>query len=809
MAELLAPAGSMETVLAAIDAGADAIYLGGKMFNARKFAHNLDEDELRRAVETAHLFGVRVYVAVNIIVADKELKDLAAYISFLDSIAVDGIIVQDLAAARIVHEAVPAMPLHGSTQMTVADIDGVQFLASLGFTQVVLSRELSIGEIRDICRQSPVPVEVFIHGAQCMSYSGQCLMSSFIGGRSGNRGACAQPCRLPYTLQKDERALMKEDACLLSLKDLNTAAYISELLDAGVASFKIEGRMKGSGYVRTIVAAYRKIIDSHTASERMRRQAVKEGQEALQNAFNRTYQHDFLTHTAGRHTITAHTGGNQGKRMGIVTSCRGTQADAFLEDILEAGDLVKICSADGEAWVDEIQEAIALKKEKGRFILVFRRHDIGKGTIFRLARREDRKNALLGLNKKILLYGHVDVNEKGWLRLTMWDEAGHTAVCARDFVPQPAQKHPATAAWIQNQLSRLGDTVFVLQEATTWDETYMIPASVLNQLRREAAAEIKKQILQEYVRPRPGNKTRKAVVKTDGLPLHIRKHPSISLRCDTLEAIEAAGKGGADRVIFGGESYQHQIFDEHIWRQAAALAKSYNMEIWAASPRVVQEEDRHCIEEELHSAAEALCDGIYAGSMSIFPMQERLHTRLPVYTDWSLHVFNSMAANAYAAMGCQGITVSPEATLRQIEYIQKHCTVPLEVLAAGRVEMMVTSCCSIAAFAGTGEKAGCPRVCRKGTYVLEDRKKNLFPIGTDQYCHMHILNSRDLDMTPYMASLQRAGISWLRIEGRGRDSQWISRQVRLYKGLADGTETMIFSKDNKAVTRGHFFHGIL
>lgn len=182
--------------------------------------------------------------------ADTELEALSAYLQLLDSFGVDGIIVEDTAVAALARKVAPDLPLHGSTQMTVADLDGVRFLEANGFTQAVLSRELSAQEIRFICSQSSIPIEVFIHGASCMAYSGQCLMSSFLGGRSGNRGACAQPCRQPYTLLCDGQPVMKHEAYVLSLKDLKSLDYIDDLLDAGVTSFKIEGRMKGDTYVR-------------------------------------------------------------------------------------------------------------------------------------------------------------------------------------------------------------------------------------------------------------------------------------------------------------------------------------------------------------------------------------------------------------------------------------------------------------------------------------------------------------------------------------------------------------------------------
>lgn len=807
MVELLAPAGSLDTVLAAIDAGADAIYLGGKVFNARKFAHNLDDEELKKAVETAHVFGVRIYVTVNIVMADKELKALRKYLVFLDSIHVDGIIVQDLAVAAIAREAAPNLPLHGSTQMTVADLDGVLFLASLGFTQAVLSRELSLTEIRSICSASPIPIEVFIHGAQCMSYSGQCLMSSFIGGRSGNRGACAQPCRLPYRLVKDEKVVMKDEKYMLSLKDLSSVDYIHALMDAGVASFKIEGRMKGNGYVRAVVGAYRKIMDSHLLSQGEQKEAAKEAQILLQGAFNRTYQHDFLTATVGRQTITEKASGNQGRKIGVATACHGNVIDAYLDEPLEPGDMVKICSDDGTEWIDEVQQATGSFTKKKAFTLEFRRRDLGIGTIFRLAKKGDRTEDSLGLTKKIALYGHLDLADTGCLQLTLWDEAGHAATVQSDFVPPLAQKRPATIAYVTQQLSRLGDTPFALADVTLWAEGYMLPASVLNQLRRDGAAAVETQILQDYPRPKAGQMT--ALILA-GKTISATSQPvQVAVRCDTLEGIEAAGKGGANRVIFGGESFHHRPFTAALWQKAVALAKQYKLDIWAATPRIIKETYRLQAMAELQAAVQAGCDGIYIGAMSGFTMAKNLDTSVPLAADWSLNIFNSQAADVYHSLGCQGLTLSPEATLRQMEDIAKACPVPIEALVAGKIEMMVTEYCAIAAFAGSGKKEGCPAVCMTGHFALEDRKDNIFPIGTDQYCHNHILNSRDLDMVPYVAKLRRAGLAVLRVEGRSRKASWIEQQVSLYRRILDGTELMLFSKENKEVTRGHFFHGIL
>lgn len=428
MAELLAPAGSLDNVLTAIDAGADAVYFGGKSFNARRFAHNLDDEEIVRAVRTAHLFGVKVYVTVNILMADTELDDLTIYLKSLDKAGVDGIIVQDMAVALLARRVVPDLPLHGSTQMTVADSDGVRFLEENGFTQAVLSRELSLADIQSVCASSPLAIEVFIHGASCMAYSGQCLMSSFLGGRSGNRGACAQPCRQPYTLVRDGKAVMKQEAYVLSLKDLKGLDYIDDLLDAGVTSFKIEGRMKGDTYVRTVVTAYRKVIDAHNSSPKARKEAHDEAAALLTSAFNRSYQDDFLRGMVQRRTLTE-------------------------------------------------------KNPSGR---------------------QTASDAAVGLTRKIPIYAHVDVDGDGRLELTLWDEKAHTVVVAADFLPQPASKRPATIDYLKKQLGRLGETPFALAEVTAWDETKMIPASVLNDLRRQAADALTEVILADYHRPAAG-----------------------------------------------------------------------------------------------------------------------------------------------------------------------------------------------------------------------------------------------------------------------------------------------------------------
>ena len=255
--EILAPAGSMECLRAAVAAGADAIYLGGTKFGARAYAQNLSEEDLVQAIEYVHIHGRKIYMTVNTLLKDRELNELHAYLLPYYKAGLDGVIVQDIGAVKFIGEYFPEMPVHASTQMTITNTLGADFLKRYGITRVVPARELSLKEIRDMKKQTGLEMECFVHGALCYCYSGQCLLSSMIGGRSGNRGQCAQPCRLPYQTEG------KKPADLMSLKDLCTIDILPELIDAGIDSFKIEGRMKQPEYVYTVVKMYRKYADQY------------------------------------------------------------------------------------------------------------------------------------------------------------------------------------------------------------------------------------------------------------------------------------------------------------------------------------------------------------------------------------------------------------------------------------------------------------------------------------------------------------------------------------------------------------------
>ena len=278
--ELLAPAGGAAALRAAVQSGADAVYIGGPMFNARSGADNFSIGDIKKYARYCHLYGVDLHVALNTLIKERELNEMLEYAYELNDAGADALIIQDIGAAELIRKALPDMPLHASTQMTVTSLEGVRYLEDMGFSRVVLARELSRGEIEYICKNARAEIEIFVHGALCMCYSGQCLMSSILGGRSGNRGRCAQPCRLPYGITDGKNSFT--EGYLLSPKDLSLINELKAIRDMGVASLKIEGRLKRAEYVSAVVGVYRKYLDN------IDRRVEQSDMEELINAFSRS-----------------------------------------------------------------------------------------------------------------------------------------------------------------------------------------------------------------------------------------------------------------------------------------------------------------------------------------------------------------------------------------------------------------------------------------------------------------------------------------------------------------------------------------
>ena len=323
--ELLAPAGNMQSLYAAISAGADAVYLSGKKYGARAYAINFSDDELVEAIRYSHLYDVKVYVTVNTLIYESEMDDFIKYVEFLYRSGIDAVIMQDLGAMDLVRQKFPKLEIHASTQMNIHSLESVKLLEKLGIKRAVLSRELSINDISNIKKNSDIELEIFIQGALCVSFSGCCLMSSLIGGRSGNRGACAQCCRMKYDLVCDNKIV--DNGYLLSTKDLCTVYDMDKLIDIGVSSLKIEGRMKRPEYVYTAVRLYRKAIDSYITTGKI--DINDTDIYELKKIFNREFTKGFLFNESNDIFINKKRPNHGGVEIGKVTSIKDKTFSKF------------------------------------------------------------------------------------------------------------------------------------------------------------------------------------------------------------------------------------------------------------------------------------------------------------------------------------------------------------------------------------------------------------------------------------------------------------------------------------------------
>ncbi len=828
--ELLAPAGSLEAATAAVEAGANAIYLGGKMFGARHYAPNFDNDTLAGVVRYAHIRGVSVYITVNTLVDNSEIPALVSYLRFLYEIGVDAILVQDVGVAAIAAKVVPHMPLHASTQMTIHNLAGVEFLAKQGFSRVVLAREVSLNDIQYICRHSPIEIETFGHGALCICYSGQCLMSSMIGGRSGNRGQCAQPCRLPYSLVGQEGELLKpEDAgeYLLSPKDLCSLELLPQLIDAGVASFKLEGRMKRPEYVAIVVDTYRQAIDRYFASPAVYSVLPQEIKDLAQS-FNRGFTSAYLLKNEGPDMMSDRRPNNRGVHIGRVTGydARKKQAMIKLEASLAVGDIVECWVKVGgrvnitvsSLWVNgQPVETAAAGQEAAITVQspvklndrVFKTFDIS------LTTRARSFFAAGDGKRKIGVDIFVTARKGEPMLIKLQDEAGFCGQAETAFIAETARNRPLDEAVVAKQVDRLGNTAFSIRSLITDIEPeIMVPVSEMNDARRRAVEALEAARLGAYSRP-PLPVRLVEVLPAQSLGRKNRSRPELSVHVDRVEMAEAALAEGADIVLFGGETYSHRPITVGDYRQVVAAARGCDKQVVLMTPRIVKEWQTPLLKQTLALFAELEPDAIGVTNLGTLEMAKQM-TNLPLIGDFPLNIFNAAAIEFYAGQGLTGMTLSPELTFTQIAELTNRVPVKLECLVHGRLPLMVSEHCIVGSRLGGHTCKACHAACEQRQYWLRDRKGERFPVVTDQFGRMHVLNAKELSLLPHVAQFERIGVNVLRIEAKAEEAERLRRIVHLYRNLIDlATEpsdellAQISSLEQEHITRGHYFRGVL
>lgn len=820
--ELLAPAGSFEALRAGIQNGADAVYLGGRDFGARAYASNFDRASLERAVEYAHIRGVKIYVTVNTLIKDLEIKDLMEYIKFLYEIDVDALIVQDIGVFRLVKNIFPDLKIHASTQMTLHNKYGVRLLRDMGVNRVVLARELTIEEIKDIYDETGVELEVFVHGALCVSYSGQCLMSSFIGGRSGNRGRCAQPCRREYDLLSlGNDKTLNNRAFHLSMRDLNTLEEIGELIEAGVRSFKIEGRMKKPEYVASVVRAYRRAIDTYLSSKKpLKDRAI---QEEIKQVFNRKFTRGYLFKSPKSDLVNIEKPNNRGLYLGQVgqVNKRANRFRIKLETTISRGDGIEIwsgSSGDMGGLVTNIymDNRPVDRAERGQTVEIeIRGHIEGGRKVYKtldagLVRELEKSYEENREYRKIALYGEIEVKIGDHIRLYLWDGEGHSVYLESGQTVERARKVPITEDKILDQLSKLGNTPYQLDSlAITLEENSSIAISLLNGLRREGVEKLSNLRKSRNNRKTIGGEEfLKGVENVLKLDYREDKNSNggqgLSVKVNSLDQLRAVLQYNIDRIYYGNMAN---------FKEAVSLCRDKNIEIYLASPTILRNSDYKKLADLVNGLG---YDGILAGDLGMVDFN-RLHGKLPIVGDFSLNVMNTHTIRALEGLGLDGLTLSTELDFRNIYKLNLDSKIEKEAIIYGKTTVMVTEYCPLI------QENKCNHKCQACNFpkyeyrlALKDGKNAIFPMAKDYWGRTLILNSKPLFILDKLEDFKTTNINWFRLE-------FTDENIGEIEGIIDlSLKNMNFIRENKKIpsledytikfkdgfTRGHYYRGV-
>lgn len=839
--ELLAPVGSIEALRAAVQSGADAVYLGGKLFSARQYAPNFSDEELKEGLEYAHLYGVKVYIAINTLLENNEFDELVEYLYSLWQINVDAVIVQDLGVAWTIRKLLPEIEVHASTQMTIHNSPGVRMLEDMGVSRVVLAREVSLENISLIGERTKLPLETFVHGALCVSYSGQCLMSSMIGGRSGNRGRCAQPCRMNYFLV-DKEGKEIEAGHLLSPRDLNMINHLKQLEEAGVVSLKVEGRMKRPEYVATVIRNYRQALDNLAGTAKGSSDgAMKE----LAQIFNRDFTTGYYLEKPGLHLMSYQRPNNRGVKLGRVTSYNPSTKEVTvkLDESLQVGDGYEIWVKRGGRAAGEVRELIykgqtIQRANEGEVVFkinegmpqigdrVFKTMDVDLINKARLSYETP-----YGL-KKIPLFLKVEITEGKPVKAYARDDSGNLSVASGEYVVEKAVKHAITEETVAKQMARLGNTAFYLEELVLeGGEGMMVPVSELNNIRRQIVDELEskrqklfcnREISIESYQVR-AREVLEIVKERPQEPKSKRSLAKISVSVGDMESLRAALKSGARIIYFDSISLRSkQGIKPGQFKQVVEECHKKGADAIQVIPRLFHESELEKIKDLCVRGQEAGVRGFLIQNPGGLQLAKELGLR-GLVGDYTLNIFNDVTIHFLSQYGLERVVLSPELTLDQISKMGFFKELPGECIVHGTLPLMITEHCTIGNLLGKEHiKRGCPMPCIKGTFGLKDRMNMVFPLETDENCRMYVYNSKTHNLADRLPALIKKGIEFLRIEGRKEDPVWIEKVVGIYareiKKIAELGDRYLPDEEIKeslakfspaGFTTGHYYRGVL
>ncbi len=733
------------------------MYLGASSFNARARATNFNNEELFEAIKYAKLRNVSVHLTLNTLIKNDEFDEAVKLAVDSYNLGVDAIIVQDLGLATYLLKNYPEIPLHASTQMTVHNLEGVKQLEKLGFSRVVLARELSIDEIKYIKENTSIELEVFIHGALCISYSGQCLMSSMIGGRSGNRGLCAQPCRLPYELYQNEQLLDK--GYLLSPHDNCAIEYLPELIKMGITSFKIEGRMKNPVYVGTVTKFYRKYIDLILNNLNLEnRELIKliekqinlknentnlTDKEELLQSFNRGgFSSGHFSPSENRNLIFKDRPNNTGIFIGNISSTNEAKGhiSLTLKNTLSIGD--KISIDDQIYTVSELMmnnqnfsslgygNFVKIGRMKGNLLIgarVYRLESQALNKAISPTFTQNKNFKKISLNAEITLKKDCPISIKVWSNEEFYK---NIIISISSSIPEVAQNQPITKDTIINQISKTGDTEFEFKNIIIEiDDNLFVPLNVLNDLRRQALSELEKRVIETHLHDL---KIKKAKSKSNSSKDILPENPtSISLLLNELYFnFDYTTLKHVDKIYIPLKYFLDKSFEEIIKNITSKFNTYVYMPSIFKSSKILPDFSKFNIK------------GFVISNLSEIELVKNYN--LELIGNYNLNIYNTYSIKELKSFGITTATISPELNKLEISDVIKSSLEfsNLEMIVYGKLPVMTNNYC----YLGKSNKCykECDRKCtRNNNFYLKDRKNFNFKIVPDNTsCITTIYNSK-------------------------------------------------------------------
>lgn len=770
--EILAPAGSYESFLAAIHAGSDAVYLGGSLFSARAFAENFSKEQLLNAIDYAHLHGRKVYMTVNTLLKEEELKQLPEYLLPYYRQGLDAVIVQDMGVLELIANVFPDMAIHLSTQMTLTGSMGARLFEkefiSLKYpvTRFVPARELSLEELKKLREETNLELEVFVHGALCVSYSGQCFLSSMLGGRSGNRGRCAQPCRKLYWQSKNMTA--RGSSYFLSPKDLCTLELIPDLIEAGINSFKIEGRMKKPEYVAYISKLYQKYVNRFFQYGRKEYenyfkkypQELEQDLNNIKDLYNRGgCCKGYFFHHHSKDMMSMERPNHMGLLVGKVTAVKRKEMEILWKQEIHSQDILEIESQGKKVY----EYTVGQGRQKGEksFVKFLASANVRTGMEVFRTRNHD---LLLWIQKNIIqaplkkkLYGRFCAAVGKEVSLTIW-EAGQrkeekNGITVTGAVCQEAQKQPLSKEDVRRQLSKLTDTEFVWE--TLEIELYgsvFLPIKSLNELRRKALETFQINYLKNFVRKKELKKELK-LMETNFLQQEMESlkenQPKIAAEILTLDQWQAALSSENVSIIYARMELLRK--EELIF--FAEETKKKKKQCLLSLPIILRQRDRAFVKDMIESFLS--CDGFLLHNLEelgfileILGKNKKIARKeWELVADFSMYTTNTMAMNFWHTYGCKRVTASIEQNFEEIQTLffkekdRKEMGLETEFLLYGRIPLMVSAQC----IASYGKNRDCVKQPEKRVFINE-KNDRFYAMNFCRFCYNILYSGKELDL---------------------------------------------------------------